>query len=242
MLISVVIAISLFVMPFAYVFEVNSTSSSLQVKDGNYSYNFNGTFYYSYPNDPIILKNITSTAHITENNYQNSTFSMTVGGFCFYSGQFEAALLLANVTVQGTLAPDLKTTGITLFQNESGAEMYYNTSTVQSTTLYLQPYSPLNINVSKKDLSTSNMPSYSGDSFLTFTMGLTNNTGNLDRSGGMYNFEWYSQMWIIMTHLNLTHNLLFQVSLNGLSKPVSSSIFLNVTDISNLVGGHSEEN
>ncbi|MHB1812500.1 MAG: hypothetical protein ACYCPR_08850 [Thermoplasmataceae archaeon] len=194
----------------------------ITVQDGYYNTTYSGDYRNIGSLNPVLFSTNASRSTVVENNHPDSTLNLnlTNGGIYFTGAPMSHVDIIFNLSVAGTFANNLHPKSLTISFGAVGP----NQTTVILETL-APPYStyiPVSSNLSPYTLGKLVLV---GPGYTSVTTKLLNQYTN----DPFYNFYVSVQMWVTVkwySDTNHTFNLSAQV--NGLSKPVNSTLSLNI--------------
>jgi hypothetical protein len=188
----------------------------------SYNTTYSGNFKDISSLNPVLFSTNSSVSTVIENNHPDSTLNLnlTNGGIYFVGGRMSQVNIIFNLSVAGAFANNLHPKSLTISFGAVGP----NQTTVILETL-APPYStyiPVSSNLSPYTLGKLVLV---GPGYTSVTTKLLNQYSN----DPFYNFYVSVQMWVTVkwySDTNHTFNLSAQV--NGLGKPVNSTLSLNI--------------
>ena len=194
----------------------------ISVRDGYYNTTYSGNYKDISSFNPVLFSTNSSRSTVVEKNHSNSTLNLnlTNGDIDFCGAPMSHVNIVFNLSVAGTFANNLHPKSLTISFGAVGP----NQTTVILETL-APPYStyiPVSSNLSPYTLGKLVLV---GPGYTSVTTKLLNQYTN----DPFYNFYVSVQMWVTVkwySDTNHTFNLSAQV--NGLSKPVNSTLSLNI--------------
>ena len=201
-------------------------SPAILVKNGSLNVTYSGDFRnITNTNHDFLFSSNSSIATISEQGHSNSTLSISIDrGEIYFDASDNLTHTEFNLTVMGKFNSNLHPISLTVSYLAKGL-------TNQSTIVYSTNAPPTSSWIPQsKNISTNNL-----GELTRFGLGGVNVTANLLNDSGkstQYNFSVSVQMEIWMVwYPDSSHTFVFGSALNGLSKPVSSTIAMEMVEV-----------
>lgn len=198
---------------------------TISVKDGFYNVTYSGNYRNISSTNPVLFSTGLSRSTVVDNNYPNSTLDLQLmnGGIFYLGGPSSDVNIVFNLTVGGHFTGNLHPKSLTLSFGAVGPNQ--TSITLETSAPPHSTWVPEARNLSPDTFGNLVLV---GPGNVSVTTNLLNQSSNVP----FYNFYVSVQMWLtVKWYSGSTHTFNLSAQVNGLGKPVNSTLSMTIVEV-----------